>query len=87
MAVESLDQLELQEKQLKAKLLAVKKSIDDQRNRVSIVIGSAVMAEAEANPSYKAKLSKVLDKHVVGKRNRALVGLDSTVHGNGEDID
>ena len=76
MAVETLDQLEQQEKQLKAKLQAVKKSIDEQRNRVSIVVGSAVLAEAEANPAYKAKLLKVLDKHISGKRNRALVGLE-----------
>ncbi len=76
MPVETLDQLEQQEKQLKAKLMAVKKSIDEQRNRVSIVVGSAVLAEAEANPSYKPKLMKLLDKHVTGKRNRALVGLE-----------
>ena len=76
MAVETLDQLEQQEKQLKAKLAAVKKSIEDQRNRASIVIGAAVLAEAEANPTYKAKLMKVLDKHIRGKRNRALVGLE-----------
>lgn len=76
MASETLDQLEEQEKQLKAKLMAVKRSIDDQRNRVSIVVGSAVLAEAEANASYKPKLMKVLDKHVKGKRNRTLVGLE-----------
>lgn len=76
MAGETLDQLEEQEKQLKAKLMAVKKSIDDQRNRVSIIVGSAVLDEAEANASYKPKLMKVLDKHVQGKRNRALVGLE-----------
>lgn len=84
MAAETLDQLEQQEKQLKAKLMAVKKSIDDQRNRASIVVGGAVLAEAEASPTYKAKLMKVLDKHISGKRNRALVGLDGSEKGNGE---
>ncbi len=76
MASETIEQLEEQEKQLKAKLMAVKRSIDDQRNRVSIIIGSAVLAEAESNPTYKPKLMKVLDKHIKGKRNRALVGLE-----------
>lgn len=76
MAGETLDQLEEQEKQLKAKLMAVKKSMDEQRNRVSIIVGNAVLAEAHANASYKAKLMKVLDKHVTGKRHRSLIGLE-----------
>lgn len=84
MAGETLDQLEQQEKQLKAKLMAVKRSIDEQRNKVSIAVGSAVLAEADANPSYKAKLMKVLDKHIKGKRNRALIGLEGAGPSDGD---
>ncbi len=84
MPVETIDQLEEQEKQLKAKLTAVKRSIEDRRNKASIIIGSAVLAEADANPSYKPKLMKILDKHVAGKRNRALVGLEGAGSSEGD---
>lgn len=84
MASDALDQLEEQEKELKAKLMAVKKAIDDERNKLNVAVGAAVLAEAKANPSYKAKLMKVLDKHVKGKRNRSMLGLDGAAPAEGD---
>lgn len=77
MTGETLDQLEEQEKQLRAKLAAVKKTIEDKRNRINVVVGMAVLAEADANPAYRTKLMKVLDKRVKGKRNRSMLSLDA----------
>lgn len=77
MANGTLDQLEKQERELKGKLMAVRKAIEEERSKKNTVVGSAVLAEAKANPSYKAKLMKVLEKHIKGKRDRALVGLDA----------
>lgn len=84
MADDALDQLEEQEKQLKEKLAVVKKTIEDKRNRVNIAIGTAVLAEADANPSYKAKLMKVLDKQVKGKRSRSMLGLEGSGPSEGD---
>ena len=80
----TLNQLEEQEKQLKAKLMGVRKSIEEKRNRVNIAIGAAVLAEADANPSYKTKLMKVLDKQVKGKRDRSMLGLEGSRQREGD---
>ncbi|MGI9492227.1 MAG: hypothetical protein ACR2QF_07515 [Geminicoccaceae bacterium] len=84
MARDALDQLEKQEKELKAKLMAVRKAIEEERSKKNSIVGAAVLAEAQANPSYRAKLMKVLDKHIKGKRDRALVGLDGTASSEGD---
>lgn len=76
MAGETLEQLEEQRLQLQAELAEVKKTIEEQRDRINMLVGAAVLAEANANPAYKAKLTKILDKLVKGRRNRSMLGLE-----------
>ncbi|WP_424926632.1 hypothetical protein [Amaricoccus tamworthensis] len=47
-----------------------------QDDRKNAAVGEAVLAEAKSDPTFRAKLGKILDKRVTHRPDRDLLGLD-----------